>query len=189
MARLTCCDGVGCIGGNKILLEDGKTKLWLDFGMNYKRMGEFYEEYLQPKSCMGLYEPMQMGLLPPVRDLYRTDLIHPGADPWAGIEAWRVGKVDGILLSHAHLDHVGMLPYVRKDIPVYSSAMTFAIMKSTQDTGSGVSNQFCLVKSPKSTESGELTLTGVKEPQEPRRFVLVDRRPDEFSEFCKGEPL
>ena len=75
MARLTCYDGVGCIGGDKILLEDGDTKLWLDFGMNYSQWGKFYEEYLKPKACMGLYEPIQMGFVPPVCDLYRSDLV------------------------------------------------------------------------------------------------------------------
>jgi len=54
MARITCFDGVGCIGGNKLLVEDGKTKLWLDFGLDFGRMGSFYEEFLKPKGCMGL---------------------------------------------------------------------------------------------------------------------------------------
>ncbi|MCL6630391.1 MAG: hypothetical protein K6U00_12415, partial [Armatimonadetes bacterium] len=61
MVRITCYDGVRCIGGNKILLEDDDTKLWLDFGLNFGRMSMYYEEYLKPKNCLGLYEPVQMG--------------------------------------------------------------------------------------------------------------------------------
>ncbi|HUV05445.1 MAG TPA: MBL fold metallo-hydrolase RNA specificity domain-containing protein [Armatimonadota bacterium] len=189
MARLTCYDGVGCIGGNKILLEDGGTKLWLDFGTNYSQWGKFYEEYLKPKTCAGLYEPIQMGLLPPIRDLYREDdLVYPDADPWHGIEAQSIGDVRGILLSHAHLDHMGMLPYVHKEIPVYCSGMTFAVATVTQETGTGASVQYCRVKSPKLTETG-LTLSGASGPIEPRPFVFVAGCPGgAFSEFRSDEP-
>ena len=38
-------------------------------------------------------------------------------------------------LLHAHLDHIGILHYVRKDIPIYSSAITLAIAKASEDTG------------------------------------------------------
>ncbi len=42
-----------CIGGNKILLEDGASKLFFDFGKNFGEEGEFYEEFIQPKTVRG----------------------------------------------------------------------------------------------------------------------------------------
>ncbi|NIR00858.1 MAG: exonuclease [Gemmatimonadales bacterium] len=181
MASITCYDGVETIGGNKILLEDGAAKLWLDFGLDFGRMGRFYEEYLKPKSCLGLYEPIQMGLLPPIRDLYRADLVSGLADPWAGIDAQTLGNVDGVLLSHAHLDHLGALSYVRGDIPVYSSAMTLAVAKATQDSGvGGVSGQYCYTCAYEATDSGELrAVPHSRGPSRARPFVLVDQRPGE----------
>jgi len=184
MARVTCYDGVGCIGGNKILLEDGETKLWLDFGMDFGRMGRFYEEYLKPKSSTGIYELVQMRLLPPILDLYRDELICSNvADPWDGMETQTVGRINGIVLSHAHLDHVGLLPYIRSDIPIYCSAMTFAITKAIQDTGTGASSQYCYIKQPKESKPGGLiTFSGATGAQR-RPFVFSRGCPSQFSEF------
>lgn len=43
--------------------------------------------------------------------------------------------VDAILLSHAHLDHIGDMAYVSPDVPVSSSRMTAFISKVLLDTG------------------------------------------------------
>jgi ribonuclease J len=191
MARITCYDGVGCIGGNKILLEDGDAKLWLDFGLDFGRMGTFYEEYLKPKNCAGLYEPVQMGLLPPIRDLYRSDLVCSLADPWSGIDTQTIGKVDGILLSHAHLDHIGSLHYVRDDIPVYSSAMTLVISKATQDTGAGTPDDYCYTAAYEPTDNGALT-TGRNYKNNPSRsrpcFFVDEAVTDGLSKFWDFTP-
>jgi len=42
---ITFYDGVGCIGGNKILMEDGESALFLDFGINFKAEGMFFDEF------------------------------------------------------------------------------------------------------------------------------------------------
>lgn len=190
MAKITCYDGVGCIGGNKILLEDGGRKLWLDFGMNLGRMGQFYEEYLKPKSCTGLYEPIHMGLLPPIRDLYRSDLASSLADPWTGIDAQNVGSVAGILVSHAHFDHIGGLHYVREDIPIYCSAMTLVIAKATEDTGGSAPDQFCYTKPYETGEAGELkSAHHTKNPSQPRPFVFTGEQPSsELQAFWDSTP-
>ncbi|HET6454113.1 MAG TPA: MBL fold metallo-hydrolase [Armatimonadota bacterium] len=187
MSRITCYDGVGCIGGNKILLEDGDSKLWLDFGLDFGRMGAYYEEYLKPKSCIGLYEPIEMGLLPPIKDLYRTDLLCELADPFAGVHAQEIGKVDGILLSHAHMDHIGSLHYVRQDIPIYCSAMTLAIAKVTQDTGG---DQYCYTSPYEPSDTGELRAAYYgRNPSVAKQFVFVDETPSaEFNRFWGMTP-
>ena len=187
MASITCYDGVNCIGGNKILLEDGDSRLWLDFGLDFGRMGAYYEEYLKPKSCIGLYEPIQMGLLPPIRDLYRGDLLCELADPFHGIQAQELGKVDGILLSHAHMDHIGSLHYVRRDIPIYCSAMTLAIAKVTQDTGG---DQYCYTSPYEPSETKELRAAYYgRNPSVAKQFIFVDEIPSaEFQEFWGMTP-
>ena len=43
MAKLTFYGGVDEIGGNKILLEEGNTKVFLDFGMSFSEEGKFFE--------------------------------------------------------------------------------------------------------------------------------------------------
>ena len=48
MTSITFLGGVNEIGGNKFLLEDGDTKLFLDFGMSFKQSGRYFSEFLSP---------------------------------------------------------------------------------------------------------------------------------------------
>jgi len=41
-------------------------------------------------------------------------------------------EIGGIIISHAHLDHYGLLKYVHPDIPVYLSAGTKKLIEVTQ---------------------------------------------------------
>jgi ribonuclease J len=137
MTTLTFYGGINEIGGNKILLEDGGCTLLLDFGFPYKRHKLFYEEYLKPRSGAGLLDPLVMGLVPPLKGIYRDDLESP--DIWQKFEGnplfRNLEKVDGLLLSHAHLDHSGHVSFLKNDIPVYSTAVTAFITKAIQDSG------------------------------------------------------
>ncbi|MHB1189852.1 MAG: MBL fold metallo-hydrolase, partial [Armatimonadota bacterium] len=191
MARITCFDGVGCIGGNKILLEDGGTRLWFDFGIDFGRKGKFYEEFLTPKSCTGLYEPVRMGLLPLIPDLYRDDLLCGLAYPWDGLAARPLGDVHGVLVSHAHTDHIGCLPYLRADIPIYASAMSIATAKAMQDSGAGgIESQYCYMTPYEPSETGELKSSNyTRTPSTARPFILVDEAVSpEFARFWSSTP-
>lgn len=187
MTRITCFDGIGCIGGNKILLEDSKANVMLDFGLNFNRMGKFYDEFLKPKSCLGLYEPLKIGLLPPIRTLYRNDLVSPRADPWKEMEPHDIERIDGILVSHAHLDHIGSLHYVRADIPIYASAMTLAMAKASQDTGNSGTNDYCYV-APRKNDDGIL-MSDRKATTVGRPVCLVgEEASPEFADFWGQTP-
>ena len=190
MARITCFDGVNCIGGNKILLEDGDVKLFFDFGKNFGNEGQFYEEFLQPKTCAGLYEHVQMGFLPPFRDLYREDLISQLCSPWDGIETREIGEVSGVLVSHAHVDHIGSLHHLRWDIPIYSSPMTAAISRALQDTGgSAMLNDYCYC-APKQDdpESGIKSIHWKSGPAVVKKFRLTNPPSEPFTAFWSQYP-
>lgn len=50
MTSLTFYGGVGEVGGNKVLLRDGNTSIFLNFGKNFDRERQFYDEpYLSPQ--------------------------------------------------------------------------------------------------------------------------------------------
>jgi len=74
MTSLTFYGGVGEIGGNKILLEDGTRKFFLDFGFPYKQYSHYYEEFLKPRVGAGLLDLLTLGLVPPLEGLYRQDI-------------------------------------------------------------------------------------------------------------------
>jgi ribonuclease J len=147
---LTFYGGVNEIGGNKVLLEDDGRRLLLDFGFPFKGHKLFYEEYISPRSGAGLLDPLTMGLLPPLEGLYRDDLAIPGI--WQRFQdnpAYRkLGPVDGVLLSHAHLDHSGYISFLGWDIPVYATAMTAFITKAIQDSGRANFDQQACYSSP-----------------------------------------
>ncbi|MDH7482504.1 MAG: MBL fold metallo-hydrolase RNA specificity domain-containing protein [Armatimonadota bacterium] len=186
MATITCFDGVGCIGGNKIFLKDKNTGLWFDFGLNVSHMGKFYEEYLQPKTCLGLYEPIQMGLIPPISNLYREDLESSIANPWEGVEIHDIGETHGILISHGHLDHLGSIHYVKGNIPIYCSAMTLALAKACQDIGMG--NECSYISERREKPTGELEVAR-DQPTVSRPYCLTDEEPNEnLIEFWNSTP-
>ncbi|MDH7486337.1 MAG: exonuclease [Anaerolineae bacterium] len=162
---ITCYGGVNEIGGNKILLEDGDCRLFLDFGIAFGRQQQFFNEYLRPRVARGLLDLLLLGLIPPLEGLYRDDLAPPGL--WERLRSHphhrdlRRGldcpAVDAILVSHAHLDHNGDLSYVDPRIPVYTHPVTAFIARAMQVTGqSGFERELTFISPRSPSASGEL---------------------------------
>jgi ribonuclease J len=131
MAKLIFYGGVNEIGGNKILLEDNGTKIFLDFGMSFTQAGKFFSEFLQPRKCGGIGDFLEFGLIPDLKGLYREDYLkHMGRS---------TEDVDfqGMLITHAHADHAAYIHHLREDIPIHCSEETHAILKALNDTASG----------------------------------------------------
>jgi ribonuclease J len=131
MTSLTFYGGVNEIGGNKILLEDNDTKIFLDFGLSFSNMYKYFDEFLQPRTPNGLGDYLELGLLPRIEGLYREDLLIPTDIEYAE------PKFRGILPSHPHIDHVGGIPFVDWRIPIYCSEVTKRILGLIQVTSHG----------------------------------------------------
>jgi len=65
-----CARGTGIIGGNKILLEENGRGILLDFGMNFARYGEYYQEFLKERSNRGIYDLIHLNMIPKI-NVYR----------------------------------------------------------------------------------------------------------------------
>ena len=74
MIKITVYDGSDTIGGNKILLEDQGVNVFFDFGINFNLRNKYFEEYLLPRSRRGLLDMFHIGLLPPLKRIYRPYL-------------------------------------------------------------------------------------------------------------------
>jgi ribonuclease J len=173
--NLTFYDGVDCIGGNKILLEDSKASLFLDFGTNFKAEGMFFDEFLGPRSTFGFYDLLCLGILPPLRGLYRSDLEYPGIwDRFSSHPLYRESEVQGILLSHAHFDHCGHFSYIREELPIITSLTSALICKALQDTGGGNRLQEICYTAPREYKDDLLQASNYRRtPFRQRRYRIM----------------
>ena len=92
------------IGGTCAELQTENSRILIDFGLPLvdENKDQFDFKGIRDKSEEGLIE---IGLLPKIDGLYESD----------------TPKFDGVLLSHPHPDHFGLLPYVNSKIPVFTS--------------------------------------------------------------------
>ncbi|MEE9202118.1 MAG: hypothetical protein V3U31_02850 [Dehalococcoidia bacterium] len=165
MVSLSFHGGIGCIGGNKFLLRDGEHAFFLDFGLPFAQRKLFYEEYLNPRAGAGLLDPLEMGLLPPIRGIYREDLETEGL--WGRFSSHKgyreLDHLDGVLLTHAHLDHSGYISFLRGDIPIYASALTAFVAKAMQDCGrSDMEHEVCYLTPREYSVPRELRVGALK---------------------------
>jgi len=126
---LTFYGGINEIGGNKILLEDKDTRVFLDFGMSFNGESKFFSGYLTPRGVNGAGDYLEFDLLPRLRGLYACDMIKN-----TNIR-YEEPRIDAVFLSHPHMDHVGYLAFIDENIPVYCGECTKTIMDAMQESG------------------------------------------------------
>ncbi len=127
--KLTFHGGVAQIGGNKILLEDGDARLWLDMGQPFSYGKDFFvDPYLQARGRFGLRDHFALDLMPKIPGLYTQEDLAPTDF------AWTPPAFSGIAISHIHFDHINHLQYVDHEIPVFLGEGTRIMLDSWMTT-------------------------------------------------------
>ena len=73
MTSITFHRGVNDIGGNKFLVKDKDTTLFMDFGMSFSEEGQFFTQFLNARGSNFLIDMFELGMLPKIKGLYRQD--------------------------------------------------------------------------------------------------------------------
>ncbi|MEJ5292484.1 MAG: MBL fold metallo-hydrolase [Candidatus Methanosuratincola sp.] len=132
MSKLTFYGGVGEVGGNKILVEDRRTKVFLDFGQSFNFGAGYFVDYLQPRSVGGLKDLFEFDLLPKIKGLYAKELLD-------GTELdYSEPEIDAVFLSHAHFDHCQHIRFIDPRIPIYLGEGTKIFLDCMEETSSNL---------------------------------------------------
>lgn len=139
MTRVGIHGGLNEIGGNKILVDSGRSSVMLDFGKAFGAEDRFFDFPLYvPRTRLDL---VRTGILPEIRGLYQHENLeveYGDKEPRGVVETPDPGPpVDGILLSHGHQDHCGYLGLVRRDIPVVTGEVTRRFMELREEQQNG----------------------------------------------------
>lgn len=160
MTSITVYDGATTIGGNKIYLNENGEGIFLDFGMNFKNYGRYYQEFLSPRSNRGLYDLIHLNLIPKL-DIYRKDLIPSDLD----VSKYPKLNVSAILLSHAHMDHFGNIGLLNPSYPIIASPSTITLLKGILDCSTTMLGS-------------DVAYYSVKNPKKAGRILDTDRNKD-----------
>ena len=159
-------DGKNTIGGTKILLETDKQNFFLDFGRNFKKWEKYFEEFISPRQKTGIFDLWKLNLIPKFSGIYREDLILKKFK--SEVNKYPKLEISAVLLSHAHLDHSGLISLLSKKIPIVSDRITEMILKAYEETGqTGFYNELQFLKI-KEEKNGKLE--GVRNLHKERKF-------------------
>jgi ribonuclease J len=128
MTKLTFYGGVNEIGGNKVLVEDRKTKVFLDFGQSFNFGADYFTGWLSPRAINGLGDYFAFDLLPRMNGLYSKEQL-------ASTDlSYTEPEINAVFLSHAHFDHITHIQFLDPEIPIHLGVGTKLFMESMEET-------------------------------------------------------
>lgn len=178
MTSITVYDGSDTIGGNKIYLEEKGKGLFLDFGMNFKKYGLYFQEFLTSRNIRGIYDLINLNLIPKL-NIYRKDLI-PSDFETSNFPKLNVGA---ILLTHAHMDHFGNIGLLNPKYPIIASPSTLMLLKGILDCSTAMLGSDVAYYSRKRRTKDGRILESDRSKDIGRDFFSTQRFSDNFSEF------
>ncbi|MDP2854511.1 MAG: MBL fold metallo-hydrolase [Smithellaceae bacterium] len=109
--NLTIRRGTNEIGGTCIELQSDTNKILIDFGMPLvNKLGNSFD--FAPYIKLSIPELVKQGILPNVQGAYSDK-----------------PEIDGVIISHPHADHYGLMQYLNKEIPIWLGEATHRILE------------------------------------------------------------
>src|SRR3989304_642513 len=114
--QFTIHRGTHEIGGSCVEIESRRSRIVIDIGMPLvNSTGERFD--FKPYRNLTNQELVKEKILPDIKGFYKWD---NNSKP-----------IDGLLISHAHLDHYGLFRFLRGDIPYFLGEGTKKIIDLT----------------------------------------------------------
>ena len=115
--NLTTHRGTHEIGGSCVEITSLDSRIVIDIGMPLVKEGGGKFDFKEYKHLSGP-ELVQARVLPDIKGFYEWDTLNK--------------PIDGLLISHAHMDHYGFLPYINQNVHCYLGEGTKRLIDITR---------------------------------------------------------
>jgi len=118
--------GVGVIGSSKVLIRDGGHRVLLDLGLDIPKDGDLFRVPAAPRPGRELSDRLRVGAAPAIPGLFDPTALTAGD--------WLAEQVEptSLFVTHPHIDHVGLVGFVRPEVPVHASPDTIALLAALE---------------------------------------------------------
>jgi ribonuclease J len=106
--------------GLKFVVQHGDARCLFDFGREHAPGRALFSLGLQPRPGREAADLVAVGVAPNLPGVYR-------GDPW--------DRRTHLFISHLHLDHTGLVPYLGDDVPLYYPAAMEDLRQAASDSG------------------------------------------------------
>ncbi|GAA1956242.1 MBL fold metallo-hydrolase [Catenulispora subtropica] len=124
--------GVGVIGSSKVLITEGDHRVLLDFGLDIPRGSDLFRPPVVPRPQRYLADRLRVGAAPRLPGVYDPAMLDPGDG------LGEQGPRTAVFVSHAHIDHCGLVGTLRPGTAVHASPETIAVMEALAAAGDGL---------------------------------------------------
>jgi len=118
--------GVGVIGSSKVLIKEGGHRVLLDLGLDIPKDGDLFRTPAAPRPGRELSDRLRVGAAPAIPGLFDPTALTPGDRLSEPVEP------TSLFVTHPHIDHVGLVGFVRPEIPVHASPDTIALLAALE---------------------------------------------------------